>query len=58
MGYDAVTIGNHDFDGGIDNLRERIEQDAGFPFLNANYELQDTPLNGRVLPTKFSGAED
>ncbi len=53
MGYDAATIGNHDFDGGIDNLRNRIEQDARFPFLNANYELRDTPLHGRVLPYKI-----
>jgi 5'-nucleotidase len=50
MGYDAATIGNHDFDGGIDNLRERIERDARFPFLNANYDLRDTPLHNRVLP--------
>lgn len=50
MGYDAATMGNHDFDGGIENLRERMERDAAFPFLNANYDLRDTPLHGAVLP--------
>jgi 2',3'-cyclic-nucleotide 2'-phosphodiesterase (5'-nucleotidase family) len=33
--YDALAIGNHEFDWGIDVLRDRIEQ-AAFPFLGAN----------------------
>ncbi|MFM2206069.1 MAG: hypothetical protein RL213_44 [Bacteroidota bacterium] len=45
MGYDAATIGNHDFDGGIDNLATRMRQ-ADFPFLSVNYDLEDTPLVG------------
>ncbi len=47
MGYDAVTIGNHDFDGGIDNLATQL-QHADFPLLNANYDLGGTPLRDRV----------
>ena len=35
MGYDAAAIGNHDFDFGLEALRERAEQ-AEFPFLSAN----------------------
>lgn len=35
MEYDALAIGNHEFDWGIDVLRDRIEQ-AAFPFLAAN----------------------
>jgi len=35
MGYNAAAIGNHDFDFGLDALRERAEQ-AEFPFLSAN----------------------
>jgi 2',3'-cyclic-nucleotide 2'-phosphodiesterase/3'-nucleotidase len=35
LGYDALAIGNHEFDWGIDVLRDRIEQ-ADFPFLGAN----------------------
>jgi 5'-nucleotidase/UDP-sugar diphosphatase len=35
MGYQAAAIGNHDFDYGLDNLRERAAQ-ANFPLLSAN----------------------
>ena len=31
MGYDAATIGNHDFDAGIDNLNQQLQQHASFP---------------------------
>jgi 5'-nucleotidase len=50
MGYDAATIGNHDFDGGIDNLAKQINTNASFSFLNCNYELADTPLAAHVKP--------
>ena len=45
MGYDAATIGNHDFDGGMENLAKQM-QHANFPLLNANYEFAGTPLAG------------
>jgi 5'-nucleotidase len=45
MKYDAVTIGNHDFDGGLENLKQRINE-AKFPFLNANYIFDCSPLKG------------
>jgi 2',3'-cyclic-nucleotide 2'-phosphodiesterase (5'-nucleotidase family) len=35
MGYAAATLGNHDFDFGLDALRQRQVQ-APFPFLSAN----------------------
>jgi 5'-nucleotidase / UDP-sugar diphosphatase len=35
MGYDAAAVGNHEFDFGLDGLRERGAQ-AEFPFLAAN----------------------
>ncbi len=35
LGYDALSVGNHDFDWGLPVLRARI-QEAGFPFLGAN----------------------
>ena len=44
MKYDAGTIGNHDFDGGLDNLALRMTQ-AKFPFLIANYATTNTPLH-------------
>jgi 5'-nucleotidase len=47
MNYDAATIGNHDFDGGIDNLAKQITR-ANFPFVNCNYDFTNTPVAGKV----------
>ncbi len=49
MGYDAATIGNHDFDGGIDGLAQQL-QHANFPFINTNYRWDDTPMAEHILP--------
>lgn len=51
MKYDATTIGNHDFDGGLENLAVRMDQ-AHFPFLVSNYGTANTPLNGRAKEYK------
>jgi len=56
MGYDAATIGNHDFDNGIDGLARQLKH-ANFPFLNLNYDLKDTPLHNSVLPYKIFNRE-
>ncbi len=47
MKYDAATIGNHDFDGGIDTLAKQISR-SNFPFVNCNYDFTDTPVAGKV----------
>lgn len=49
MGYDAGTIGNHEFDFGLDNMA-RIFQLANFPIVCANYGVQGTVLEGIVKP--------
>jgi 5'-nucleotidase len=49
LGYDAATIGNHDFDAGMDVMREQFGK-ADFPFLIANYGFQNTPMAGRTQP--------
>lgn len=49
MGYDAVNLGNHEFDNGVDTLAT-ILQNAQFPVLSANYDVTDTPLEGIVKP--------
>ncbi|HCK99426.1 MAG TPA: hypothetical protein DHW42_04890 [Candidatus Marinimicrobia bacterium] len=41
MGYDAATIGNHEFDWKIEGLKERIAQ-AEFPLLSANIKDKET----------------
>lgn len=49
LGYDAGTIGNHDFDGGIDNMKTQFAK-AQFPFLIANYDFKNTPMDGQTKP--------
>lgn len=48
MGYDAGTMGNHDFDAGIDGFAQQLTH-ARFPILVANYDLSDTVLHDKVL---------
>lgn len=48
MQYDATTIGNHDFDGGIDGLARQVDR-AQFPFICANYDFTETPLENKIL---------
>ena len=43
MKYDAVTLGNHDFDNGLEGLKKQLPH-ANFPFLIANYDFSDTIL--------------
>lgn len=47
MGYDASAIGNHDFDGGLENLAKQL-QHASFPLLCANYDFTGTPMEGKT----------
>ncbi|KAA2217076.1 bifunctional metallophosphatase/5'-nucleotidase [Maribacter flavus] len=49
--YDAATIGNHDFDNGIDGLLAQLPY-ASFDFLIANYDFTNTVLNGYTKPYK------
>lgn len=47
MGYDAATIGNHEFDFGLDNMA-RIFSKANFPIVCSNYDFTGTPCEGLV----------
>jgi 5'-nucleotidase len=49
MGYDCVTLGNHDFDNGIHGLIKQMPH-AKFDFVNANYDFSKTALNGKIKP--------
>ena len=49
MRYDAATLGNHEFDFGLDNLA-RLLREARFPVVCANYDFSGTPLDGLVKP--------
>lgn len=47
MGYDAMAIGNHEFDLGLEGFAEAAEY-ANFPFLCSNYSTRHTPLEPYV----------
>ncbi len=49
MGYDAMAIGNHEFDFGIDNMYKLFKM-ADFPVVCANYDFKGTILEGVVKP--------
>ena len=49
MGYDAVMIGNHEFDAGLEEMA-RIFRLANFPIVCANYDFTGTPVEGLVKP--------
>lgn len=49
--YDAATIGNHDFDNGIDGLYAQLEH-AEFQFVSANYDFSNTIMNTHTKPYK------
>jgi 5'-nucleotidase len=49
MGYDCVTLGNHDFDNGIEGLIEQLPN-AGFQLVNCNYDFSRSSLQEYVRP--------
>ena len=52
LGYDGATIGNHEFDNGIEGFESQLQY-AGFPFINSNYDFYNTILYGKILPCKI-----
>ncbi|QBN17960.1 bifunctional metallophosphatase/5'-nucleotidase [Flavobacterium nackdongense] len=52
MQYDLSTIGNHDFDNGVDGLAAQMPH-ATFEFVSANYDFKNTSMNGFVKPFKI-----
>lgn len=52
MGYDIVTLGNHDFDNGVNGIVKQLPH-AGFQIVNSNYDFSKSALNGLVQPYKI-----
>jgi 5'-nucleotidase len=52
MQYDVATMGNHDFDNGIDGFYAQLPH-AKFDFVSANYDFKNTVLNDIVKPYKI-----
>jgi 5'-nucleotidase len=50
MGYDAGTLGNHDFDNGVEGLVSAMEE-AKFPFVNCNFDLTGAPKLAKHVQT-------
>ncbi len=49
MGYEAVTMGNHDFDAGVEGFARQLPH-ANFPILTTNYDFTGTALEGKTMP--------
>ncbi|MDG2138886.1 MAG: metallophosphatase [Flavobacteriales bacterium] len=56
MKYDAATLGNHDFDNGIEGLEKQLKH-ADFPFIIANYDFSNTILKDKFKPYKVFNKE-
>ena len=52
MGYNAATIGNHEFDAGLDTLKKNILK-TNFQFIVSNYDFVNTELEGITTPYKI-----
>jgi 5'-nucleotidase len=52
MGYDAATLGNHDFDNGIEGIVNQL-QHAKFDIINCNYDFSNSLLSDKVKPYRI-----
>jgi len=52
MNYDAATIGNHEFDNGMEHLAQQMKH-ARFPFICTNYQFKGTILENKTKPWKI-----
>ena len=52
LGYDAITIGNHDFDNGMDGLNKQLPN-AKFDIISSNYDFKNTILESKVSDYKI-----
>jgi 5'-nucleotidase len=57
MKYDAATMGNHDFDAGIEGFAKQLPH-ANFPFLCSNYDFSKTVLDGKTQNYKIIQKEN
>lgn len=52
IGYDAGTVGNHEFDNGLGDILSALKQ-ANFPIVSSNYDFSDTILADHIVPYKI-----
>ena len=51
MGYDGATMGNHDFDNGLEGFHKQLPH-AKFPVICSNYNFSNTVLSKSTVPFK------
>ena len=56
LGYDAATLGNHEFDYGMDRLKELTAM-AEFPYVSANFTYQDEPVFAPYIIKEYDGVK-
>jgi 5'-nucleotidase len=49
LNYDCATMGNHDFDNGLEGFNAMLPF-ANFPFVTTNYDFSDTLLHNKTSP--------
>ena len=52
LGYDAGTIGNHEYDNGLQGIKKALPH-ANFDIVSSNYDFSNTILNGLIKPYKI-----
>lgn len=52
MGYDAATMGNHDFDAGLENFATQLDH-GKFPLIISNYDFSGTAMEHKFVPYKI-----
>lgn len=52
MGYDAATMGNHDFDAGLENFATQLSH-VQFPIIICNYDFSGTVMESKFQPYKI-----
>jgi 5'-nucleotidase len=50
MGYEAATMGNHDFDAGLENFADQLSRHAKFPLVICNYDFTGTAMESLHKP--------
>jgi len=57
MKYDTATMGNHDFDNGVEGFVKQLPH-ANFPFVISNYNFKGTALEGKTKPCQIFKKEN
>jgi len=55
--YDAATLGNHDFDKGLNGLHKQLPH-AKFDFIISNYDFKNTLMEGKTIPYRIINKDE